>query len=81
MAESDDKNTETAVPSWRAWFPDLEIPDGFTFDDLKEIAALIRAWGDDEESTAIPLAAKLILLLRAAAARNKEKDLSAAGAD
>lgn len=81
MAESNGKNTETAAPSWREWFPDLEIPDGFIFDDLKEIAALIRAWGDEEESTAIPLAAKLILLQRAMVARNKEKDLSATGAD
>lgn len=59
--------------SWRAWFPDLQIPDGLTFDDLKVAAVLIRAWQDDEESTAIPLAARLVEHFRAAVAKNSEK--------
>lgn len=67
----------TAPPKWRKQFPDLKIPDGLTFEDLCEVAELIRAWEkDDDEYTAIPLAAKIHAHFQAAAARNIESGLS-----
>jgi hypothetical protein len=64
---------------WRAWLPDLQIPDGLTFEDLNQAAAAIRAWGDGEEPTAIPLAAELFERLTAAALKNRETGLLARG--
>ena len=73
---------ESTPPNWRAWFPDLEIPEGLTFDDLVAASALIRDWcecEEEKEATAIPLVVTLVQRLRAAAAQNRETGLSEPG--
>jgi hypothetical protein len=53
---------------WQALFPDLKIPEGLTFEDVKEAAGLIQEWAADktegeDEYSAMPCAIRVFQLL------------------
>lgn len=68
----------TKSANWRAAFPELVLPEGITFADLEDAAALIMAWEHDAQPfedgsdfRGLMVAAKVYELLAARAAANK----------
>lgn len=62
----------TSEPTWRKWFPDLEIPEGLTYEDLCHAAGLVHEWTDSDEFSGLYLVAEIYRLLSRAAGGRAE---------
>jgi hypothetical protein len=56
----------TAPATLREWFPDVDVPEGLTLDDLWRAAALVREWQHDDDWSGLAVTAAVYRVLRSA---------------